>query len=158
MVNTATLTKPTLRRGDSGAAVKELQSLLNNYSQYISSRAIAPGAIDGQFGPITQLAVLAFQEQVFLPKTGVAADLTWRSLFKRAPVDLPNVEFGDTSDFVTILEQRLIRLRFLTGPADRRYEQRTVAAVSAFQRSVGLPQRSTVDEAMWFALSKIAIA
>ena len=158
MVNTATLTKPTLRFGDSGAAVRELQSLLNNYSQYISSRAIAPGAIDGKFGPITQLAVLTFQEQVFLPKTGVAADLTWRSLFKRAPVDLPNVEFGDTSDFVTILEQRLIRLRFLTGQADRRYEQQTLAAVSAFQRSVGLPQRSTVDEAMWFALSKIAIA
>lgn len=154
MVSTVKLSKPTLRLGDSGPAVKELQTLLNGYGQFINSPGIFAGTPDGEFGPQTQQAVIAFQAQVFLPRTGVAADLTWRSLFKRAPVDLPEVKFGETSDFVQLLEERLILLRFLSGQADRRYEQRTVDAVKAFQRSANLPQRSTVDEATWFALSK----
>jgi peptidoglycan hydrolase-like protein with peptidoglycan-binding domain len=154
MVSAVNLSKPTLRFGDSGPVVKELQTLLNGYGQFINSPGIFVGTPDGEFGPRTQQAVIAFQTQVFLPKTGVAADLTWRSLFKRAPVDLPEVKFGETSNFVTLLEERLIRLRFLNGQADRRYEQRTVDAVKAFQRSASLPQRSTVDEATWFALSK----
>jgi peptidoglycan hydrolase-like protein with peptidoglycan-binding domain len=86
MVNTVNLTKPSLRFGDSGPAVKELQTLLDGYSQFIKAPAISPGAIDEIFGATTQNAVMAFQEQVFLPRTGIVADLTWRSLFKRAPV------------------------------------------------------------------------
>jgi peptidoglycan hydrolase-like protein with peptidoglycan-binding domain len=157
MVNTANLTKPSLRFGDSGPAVKELQTLLDGYSQFIKAPAISPGAIDENFGATTQNAVMAFQEQVFLPRTGIVADLTWRSLFKRAPVDLPDVRFGETSDFVQILEERLIRLRLLTGTADRKYEQRTLDAVQAFQKTAKLPKRSTVDDAFWFALSKLPV-
>jgi peptidoglycan hydrolase-like protein with peptidoglycan-binding domain len=157
MVNTANLTKPSLRFGDSGPAVKELQTLLDGYSKFIGARAISPGTIDSNFGASTQNAVMAFQEQVFLPRTGIAADATWRSLFKRAPVDLPDVKFGETSDFVRLLEERLVRLRLLTGAADRKYEQRTLDVVQAFQKKVGLPKRSTVDDAFWFALSKLPI-
>jgi peptidoglycan hydrolase-like protein with peptidoglycan-binding domain len=147
----------SLRFGDSGPKVKELQTLLDGYSKYINARAISPGTIDSQFGESTRLAVMAFQEQVFIPRTGIVADLTWRSLYKRAPVDLPELKFGESSDFVRLLEERLIRLRLFTGQADQRYEQRTLDAVNAFQRQAGLPKRSTVNEAMWFALSKIAI-
>jgi peptidoglycan hydrolase-like protein with peptidoglycan-binding domain len=157
MVNTINLTKPSLRFGDSGPVVKELQNLLDSYSKFINARAIAPGLIDGNFGASTQNAVMAFQEQVFLPRTGIAADLTWRSLFKRAPVDLPDVKFGETSDFVKLLEERLVRLRLLIGAVDRKYEQRTLDVVQAFQKKAGLPKRSTVDDAFWFALSKLPI-
>ncbi len=156
-VNAALLNKPVLRPGASGEAVRELQGLLISYARYINSQGILPGAIDGIYGEATRLAVVAFQEQVFLPTTGVVADLTWRSLFNRAPVDLPEVKFGEKSDYVLLLEQRLIRLGYLVRPADLLYDQRTLNAVSAFQRFAGLPQKSTVNQAMWFALSKLAI-
>jgi peptidoglycan hydrolase-like protein with peptidoglycan-binding domain len=147
----------SLRLGDSGPKVKELQTLLDGYSKYIDARAISPGAIDGQFAEATKQAVVAFQEQVFIPRTGIVADLTWRSLFNRAPVDLPEVKFGEASDSVKLLEERLIRLGYFAGPADRKYEQRTLDAVQAFQKQAGLPKRSTVNNAMWFALSKVPI-
>jgi peptidoglycan hydrolase-like protein with peptidoglycan-binding domain len=58
---------------------------------------------------------------------------------------------------VKLLEERLIRLRLLTGTADRKYEQRTLDAVQAFQKTAKLPKRSTVDDAFWFALSKLPV-
>jgi peptidoglycan hydrolase-like protein with peptidoglycan-binding domain len=154
---TTTLQKPVLRFGASGKDVQELQTLLRGYAQFIGSPAINPGPSDGIFGETTRLAVLAFQNQVFIPTTGIVADLTWRSLFKRAPVDLPNVKFGETSDYVEILETRLVALGYLAAPANRVYDRRTLDALSNFQRAFSLPQKSTVDEAMWFALSKIPV-
>jgi peptidoglycan hydrolase-like protein with peptidoglycan-binding domain len=154
---TATLQKPVLRFGASGKDVQELQTLLRGYAQFINFPAINPGPSDGVFGETTRLAVLSFQNQVFLPTTGIVADLTWRSLFKRAPVDLPNVKFGETSDYVEILETRLVALGYLAAPANRAYDRRTLNALSNVQRALSLPQKSTVDEAMWFALSKIPV-
>lgn len=150
----AQLNKPVLRLGATGSAVRELQQLLLDYSNYIGARPIHPGVVDGNFGDSTLAAVRAFQQQVFLPVTGVVADLTWRSLFKRGPVDLPPVKYGETSDYVALLEDRLVVLNFMAPPANRRYDDRTLQAVFAFQKQAGLPQRSTVNEAMWFALSK----
>jgi peptidoglycan hydrolase-like protein with peptidoglycan-binding domain len=157
MTATVQLSKPVLKLGANGAAVTELQTLLTKYAQFINAFSIAPSVIDGEYGTETQRCVMAFQEQVFLPPTGVAADLTWRSLFLRGPVDLPDVKFGESSEFVTILELRLVRLGYMAGPADKLYNNRTLNAVSAFQRSAGIPQKSTVNAAMWFALSKVAI-
>jgi peptidoglycan hydrolase-like protein with peptidoglycan-binding domain len=152
-----TLSRPSLRLGDSSAEVKEMQTLLAEYGQYIGSRTIVPGAADGVFSDKTLAAVMAFQEQVFVPRTGVVADLTWRSLFKRAPVDMPEVKFGESSEFVRILETRLIRLGYLREQADRLYSKSTVDAVNAFQKKAGLPPKSTVDDKTWFALSKVPI-
>lgn len=73
-------------------------------------------------------------------------------------MDLPEVKYGESSDYVIFLQERLIRLGYLAGKADRVYGSQTLDAVHAFQRSASLPRRSTVNEAMWFALSKIAIA
>jgi peptidoglycan hydrolase-like protein with peptidoglycan-binding domain len=151
------INKPILRVGDSSADVKEMQTFLADYAKYIGSRAIAPGAIDGIFSDKTLAAVMAFQEQIFVPRTGVVADLTWRSLFKRGPVEMPEVKFGESSEYVRILETRLIRLGYLREQADRLYTKSTVDAVNAFQKKAGVPQKSTVDEATWFALSKVSI-
>lgn len=62
-----------IRHGDTGEAVKALQTLL-------------PGelTVDGDFGPVTDSAVREYQ-QVFLPPAdGIVGPLTWQSLVVRA--------------------------------------------------------------------------
>jgi hypothetical protein len=152
-----TLQKTVLRFGASGKDVQELQTLLRGYGQFIGSSAINPGPSDGVFGETTRLAVLSFQNQVFIPTTGIVADLTWRSLFKRAPVDLPTVKFGETSDYVEILETRLVALGYLAAPANRVYDRRTLDALYNFERGFLSSLQSTVDDAIWFALSKVPV-
>jgi peptidoglycan hydrolase-like protein with peptidoglycan-binding domain len=85
------LDKPVLTSGSQGVAVRELQNLLNGYASYLRNPQFIVNVVDGEFGPMTRRAVLAFQRQVFLPETGVVADLTWRSLYNRGPVELPQL-------------------------------------------------------------------
>jgi peptidoglycan hydrolase-like protein with peptidoglycan-binding domain len=158
MTSTVQLKKPTLRLGATGQDVIELQELLINYAIYIGSNAIRPGAIDGQFGVRTEAAVKAFQKQVFLPMTGVVADLTWRSLYKRAPVDLPTLRQGDTGVVVELLQERLTFVLQRRVIVDGDFGRMTRIAVLDFQRVAGLPQTAIVDETTWFELSKRAIA
>jgi peptidoglycan hydrolase-like protein with peptidoglycan-binding domain len=80
MVNTANLTKHSLQFGDSGPAVKELQTLLDNYSQFIKARAISPGAIDGKYEQKTLDVVQAFQKKAGLPKRSTVDDAFWFAL------------------------------------------------------------------------------
>lgn len=74
---TSKVAEPTLRQGDSGAAVVELQKLLN-----------AKGAkliVDGIFGAGTQTAVINFQRSNNLLADGIAGAKTWAALRKVSP-------------------------------------------------------------------------
>lgn len=65
---------PILRQGDSGPAVVRLQTLLR-------IAGFNPGIIDGIFGPITQSALIAFQQSIReLEVTGIADIETWTAL------------------------------------------------------------------------------
>ena len=64
---------PTLRMGSRGAAVREVQQLLN-------SQGFNPGPIDGIFGPRTQNAVIAFQRSRGLVQDGIVGIKTWTAL------------------------------------------------------------------------------
>lgn len=72
---TATDTFPTLRKGDRGGYVKELQTLLN-YSGVIS----VPLKIDGDFGPLTQISLIEFQKSRGIRADGIAGTQTWSEL------------------------------------------------------------------------------
>jgi cell wall-associated NlpC family hydrolase len=63
-----------LVRGATGPAVRELQRLLANAGLYSAA------SIDGSFGPVTQKAVRAFQEQRGLPVDGWAGPETMAKL------------------------------------------------------------------------------
>jgi peptidoglycan hydrolase-like protein with peptidoglycan-binding domain len=63
----------TLRRGNSGSAVRQLQTLLTNLGYY-------PGKIDGVFGAETQYAVVRFQQDSRILPTGIATPNTWFAL------------------------------------------------------------------------------
>jgi hypothetical protein len=59
--------RPTLRQGDKGPAVEELQNLLGLKA-------------DGDFGPKTKLAVIAFQKSKGLLTDGIVGRGTWAAL------------------------------------------------------------------------------
>lgn len=69
---TADDARPLLRLGDKGDAVRALQTALNKLGHGI--------AVDGDFGPGTQAAVIRFQTSKSLTADGVAGGMTWRAL------------------------------------------------------------------------------
>jgi hypothetical protein len=62
----------TLREGDEGPDVAELQELLTAHG--------FPCGADGEFGPLTRQAVVAFQESSGLDPDGIVGALTWAAL------------------------------------------------------------------------------
>lgn len=65
---------PTLRRGSSGPSVMELQTKLNA----VGTEEILE--VDGEFGPKTQGAVIAFQQANDLLVDGIVGNQTWGAL------------------------------------------------------------------------------
>jgi N-acetylmuramoyl-L-alanine amidase len=64
------VTHPTLRVGSRGAAVRSLQRRLTTLGYWL-------GAVDGQFGDLTQQAVVAIQKVAGLDRDGVCGPVTW---------------------------------------------------------------------------------
>ena len=69
--------RPTLRRGSKGVAVKDLQNLLNKNGYLL--------AVDGDFGLKTYCAVTSFQSKNGLAVDGVVGVKTWAKLDSTAP-------------------------------------------------------------------------
>jgi hypothetical protein len=74
-------TRPKLQKGSVGANVKAIQYILGNL------------AIDGQFGPITDAAVRAFQKANGLSPDGIVGPLTWEKLLGAAAVNGQPVDY-----------------------------------------------------------------
>lgn len=66
---------PTLARGASGNAVRELQRILTNGAQ--GQWRVRPGRLDGVFGAGTAASVRAFQRWGGVGVDGVVGDQTW---------------------------------------------------------------------------------
>jgi len=66
---------PQLANGSSGSEVSALQQGLTTYST--EDPATNPGPIDGQFGPMTESAVRAYQGDRGVAVDGVVGDQTW---------------------------------------------------------------------------------
>lgn len=65
---------PTLRKGSKGGYVKEMQTLLN----YSSCGAHLQ--IDGCFGPLSEIALIAFQKMRGLKADGICGPVSWAAL------------------------------------------------------------------------------
>lgn len=61
------------KEGDSGKEIKRIQTALKN-------QGFNPGALDGEFGPGTEAAVIAFQKSESLAADGVVGDATLKAL------------------------------------------------------------------------------
>lgn len=75
----------TLRKGDKGAEVAELQKLLGIKA-------------DGDFGSITEAAVKSFQLKTGLVADGIAGAVTWVALGKKKPVTSRDKLFAKYGD------------------------------------------------------------
>ena len=99
---------PTLRRGDEGAAVKELQTILNADSRYGGLE------VDGVYGRATMASVRAFQGDHGLTPDGICGPLTWAKLQQREDDEPDEDKLGepdeDSSDTPLTVEERLTRL------------------------------------------------
>jgi hypothetical protein len=71
--------RPTLRRGDIGEWVRLLQEAL-------LAEGVNPGAVDGDFGVMTERAVVEFQASRGLKVDGVVGSMTWNALGVPEPV------------------------------------------------------------------------
>jgi hypothetical protein len=73
-------TKPTIRRGDTGALVREAQARLNIWIMRARPAGIAVLPVTGTFGPGTEAAVKAFQRASGLSVVGFIGPQTWAKL------------------------------------------------------------------------------
>lgn len=165
--------RPTLRRGDRGDDVRELQRLLNQLD-YLSN------APDGIFGSGTQRAVREFQTDQGLTGDGVVGRRTWEALYEAAgdsssgsgtgttgtgtttsgngsstspPFEnRATLRRGDRGDDVRELQRLLNDVGFLDGSPDGIFGAGTRAAVREFQRDEGLSADGVVGQRTWEAL------
>ena len=126
----------SLRMGDSGSAVKDLQTKLKKLGYY-------SGTVDSTFGSGTYAAVRAFQKKYNLTADGVAGSETLKKLdsaYKNADSDKDDdsLRKGATGSAVKDLQTKLKKLGFYNAYVDGSYGDTTVAAVKAFQKKYNL--------------------
>ncbi len=135
----------TLRKGTSSSNVAYLQQVLITLG-YLS------GEPDGNYGTETEKAVRAFQKNNNLGADGTAGTQTLTLLYSSeaqpAPTADPkkasatptpaadtNLKKGTSGDAVKAMQQKLIKLGYLTGKADGVFGTSTYQALVAFQKA-----------------------
>ncbi len=135
----------TLKRGDTGPEVKELQRLLQEAGFY-------DAILSGFYGPKTEAAVLRYQQDTGLTPTGEADSTTLAQLqgsnppiTSLPPENISNnpfprtlIEKDDTGADVAELQRILKALNYYTGRISGEFDTRTEAALIRFQRDTGL--------------------
>ncbi len=129
-----------LRRGDSGAAVAEVNSILRDRKLLDTSEATAD---QGYFGGATERALRAFQQDRGLDPDGMVGPATFRALrgamFHLGSRPLTYIfsepAFGDD---VLALQEKLTALGYDVGRCDAELGPLTHSALRRFQHDVGL--------------------
>jgi len=124
--STAVSPWPLVRKGDQEHPVKTLQHLLRARGHSV--------AVDGNFGPATDAAVRAFQQQKGLTVDGVVGPVTWKAL-------VVTVRQGSQGDAVRGVQEEF-QFRNLSGDPhkgvqiDGIFGPKTEAAVRGFQQAL----------------------
>lgn len=144
-----------LRMGDRGRAVVDLQTRLLSLGFDLGNRGI-----DGVLGPVTALAVRAFQQRMGILADGAVGDITWREIVEAGyrPGDrllyLRQPPFRGAD--VTELQRMLNDLGFDPGAVNGLFDGRTARAVEDFQRNAGLNVDRAVDDGVFKVLKTYA--
>lgn len=119
---------------------------------------IVGATIDGDFGPMTKSAVVAWQSKNGVPATGAVDDATWQQMIALGVVppkqnaDLAQyatttLRLGSRGDAVKALQRTLGGL-----VVDGDFGLRTDTAVRTFQKAKGLRVNGVVDANVWTVL------
>jgi peptidoglycan hydrolase-like protein with peptidoglycan-binding domain len=133
---------PLVQQGSQGHPVKTLQYLLDGHGH--------PVSVDGIFGPKTDAAVRAFQQDKHLTVDGVVGPKTWSAL-------IVQVSRGSTGDAVRGVQEEF-QFRNLSGDpgqglqVDGIFGPKTDAAVRGFQHALGIGVDGIVGPLTWRAL------
>lgn len=122
----------TRRRGNSGEAIVKLQQDLAFLGYY-------KGNNDGDFGPLTEKAVMDFQKAAKIQVDGIFGPITAGAV-QKAIEDKNQSELlkpGDKGNEVLLLQEKLICLKY-TITADGIFGPKTEQAVRQFQSKSGL--------------------
>lgn len=129
-----------LRRGDSGRAVTEVRTTLRRLGLPADP---GPGIVEDQFDVRLEEAVRAFQQRRGLMTDGIVGPATYRAM-REAGWTLGDrmlalmISSPMSGDDVTVLQERLLELGFDPGRPGGVFDERTEAALRAFQREYGL--------------------
>ena len=155
-------TRPTLRKGDAGAAVKEMQEKL-----LAAGCKLEKYGADGSYGKETVEAVKAYQTANNLTPDGICGPLTWAKLdaiqgtttgTTTAPTittNRPTLRKGDSGPDVKEMQEKLLAAG-CTLPnhgADGQYGAETVKAVKAYQTANSLTPDGICGPLTWAALA-----
>jgi peptidoglycan hydrolase-like protein with peptidoglycan-binding domain len=152
-----------LRLGSSGDAVRTLQQRLLELSK--SYPSIPSVSADGNFGPGTQAAVIAFQSLFGLSADGIVGQSTWDRIMHEYNI-MPDpgtpdysypgymLRLGSSGEAVRIMQEHLLELskRYPSIPAvvpDGNFGPATQAAVIAFQNLFGLSADGIIGQGTW---------
>src|ERR671912_2115716 len=144
-----------LRRGDRGREVEDLQTRLLALGFDLGNRGM-----DRVFGPLTELAVKTFQQEMGILADGVVGELTWNEIVEAdyrpggrlIYVRQPPFRGAD----VTELQRMLNDLGFDPGAVNGLFDERTARATKEFQRNAGLTEDGAVDDGAFKVLRTYA--
>ena len=141
----------TLRRGDRGREVVDLQTRLNALGLDLGNRGI-----DGVFGPRTELAVKTFQQKSGLLVDSRVGPVTWREIVEGAYNSGGRLLYLRQPPFrgadVQELQRMLNDLGFDPGAVNGLFDSRTERAVRDFQKNAGLEVDGQVDGSVFKVL------
>ena len=143
----------TIKRGDTGAAVADVQGKL------VALGVLAAEACDGVFDSATEQAVNAFCKMRDLPAAGQVDEKVWSALLDAS------FQLGDRTLYLRMpffhgndvrqLQQALGSLGFDCGFADGIFGAHTEAAVRKFQMNMGLYNDGIVGAATFASINNL---
>jgi len=119
----------------------------------LTSLGYDPGPTDGKPGPATKAAIEAYQRDHQLPVNGLVS----RELAEQ--IDLSADAAGDSPEdilardnmlrsYARAIQDKLIEFGYDPGPSDGVIGPKTRAAIRAYERDHGLPERGLVSKAL----------
>jgi peptidoglycan hydrolase-like protein with peptidoglycan-binding domain len=135
------MAEPTLKKGASGDAVKQLQ-------QALKGLGYDPGQADGQFGAKTEQAVKKFQQDHGITADGIVGPITWRNI-DEADQHEPILKKGSTGNPVRRAQYRLTAAGYDVGGVDGTFGTKTETGVKKFQHDNGLTADGIIGPQTW---------
>lgn len=159
-----------LVKGNTGKKVEELQKKLIELTSVFPILPVV--IIDGYYGEVTKKTVELFQEINSLPVTGQVDELTWkkinyfldkREVKKDDDIDLSDnvIKLGSKGRYVSDLQKYLniASSKYSDLPSvkvDGYFGEKTLDAVTKFQRKFGLDVDGVVGSVTWDTLYKVS--